>query len=543
MKKLLSIFFALAVMLAALPLQIFAEEAEYISFCGNDDVPANITEIAIGTGDPYGTTTDKMKSVGIDPEKAYFNRKREPVDIKELWQKLPKLEKISIVRSDVKNAAYFAKFRKLTTLELYDCKGISNLQFAPNCKGLTEFAYTCEGLSDISEIGKMKHLKKLTIADATTYEYVGSDFIELQKKVIDGNYLRYLTPLENLTNLTELTVEGAAVEDITPILNMPKLTKFTLSNAVKTDLSPLEKLDDLKSFTFSVSGKRFIKESGRYGCITIPALKKLSSLSLSGGSFYDDSLFEQTGLKTLELKECIIENRDEKYQYSGKKLPKLETLRIYGSDIADKTISQFDSVKKLTVSKCLIRNVTMSKAYDESEYSSYNYSLNYLKNFKYLEKLTVWNCKISDISSLENLVKLKYLNLSDNYIKDITPLEKLANLKTLNLSDANWYDKYENDFLEPLRSLTSLENLDISWIYDSFEDEDASGNIDMWKSGTENSVFDIVSSLPNLKSLTVSALTKYGYTIEEENNARKKLFEEKMPYCEINTVYPSVSCQ
>lgn len=541
MKKFLCILFSLAIVLTILPLQVLAEETEYVSFCGNDEIPADITEITIGTRGRYIKEKKEIERiVSSNSETVYSNLSKAPLDIKELYTKLPNLERISIANNNLKNVWYFTKFEKLNALELYECEGISDLQFAPHCKRLTEFAYTCEGLSDISEIGKMTRLKKLTIEDDTTYDYLGSDFIALREKVQAGNYLCDLTPLENLTGLTELTVEGAAVDDISPLLKMPQLTKFTLSNATETDLSPLEKLDNLKSFTFRISDERFIKSSYHYGYVKIPAMKNLEKLSLSDCYFYDEIFDGLPKLKTLKLTKCAVKNRDGNYQYGSKKLREFETLFLDDTAIADKTFTLFSTAREVTMSDCRIDNITKSRSFEDSyydkenKYDGNNLSLNYLKTFKNLERLTVEDCFIYDISGLKNLKGLTYLSLSSNCITDITPLEKLENLKVLDISDADWHRYYSKDFLKPLKNFKSLEELNISCIFDDYED------MDMWKEGTENSVFDTVCAIPKLKKLTVSAIYGPRGLMEEFEEERSKLFKEKMPNCEVIVFHPLV---
>ncbi|MDZ7721332.1 MAG: hypothetical protein U5R06_00545 [candidate division KSB1 bacterium] len=51
-----------------------------------------------------------------------------------------------------------------------------------------------------------------------------------------------------------------------------------------------------------------------------------------------------------------------------------------------------------------------------------------------LVDLTARNCKVSDLTPIENLVKLKYLDLEYNLIKNIKPLQNLVHLKKLFLS-------------------------------------------------------------------------------------------------------------
>ena len=129
--------------------------------------------------------------------------------------------------------------------------------------------------------------------------------------------------------------------------------------------------------------------------------------------------------------------------------------------------------------------------------------------------------------------------MAGNTLKDLTPLKNLKKLKYLDLSDALDGDSseryYGDDVLSPLNNLKKLEYLDISGIYDLPED------YCLWKPDVKNSIFDILVLLPKLKTLTISPIYEYGNLMEEEETERIKLFEEKMPYCELNIEYPDIA--
>lgn len=73
-----------------------------------------------------------------------------------------------------------------------------------------------------------------------------------------------------------------------------------------------------------------------------------------------------------------------------------------------------------------------------------------------LEKLTLSNCSLSSISSLENAQKLSYLDISNNAISNLEPLAGLGKLTEVYLQDNAIGD------LTPLSSATVLEKLDVS---------------------------------------------------------------------------------
>ena len=106
--------------------------------------------------------------------------------------------------------------------------------------------------------------------------------------------------------------------------------------------------------------------------------------------------------------------------------------------------------------------------------------IEYCKN---IEKLSLVNQRITNISPLTDLVKLEYLDLRNNaegnkVIEDITPLEKLTSLKTLNLNQSRITNT------KPLEKLVNLEHLSLF--------------------GTKITTIDFVKNMPNLKYADLS---------------------------------------
>ena len=73
-----------------------------------------------------------------------------------------------------------------------------------------------------------------------------------------------------------------------------------------------------------------------------------------------------------------------------------------------------------------------------------------------LEKLTLTNCSLSTIASLENAQKLKYLDLSNNVISNLQPLAELTKLTEVYLQNNAIGD------VAALSSAKALEKLDVS---------------------------------------------------------------------------------
>lgn len=66
------------------------------------------------------------------------------------------------------------------------------------------------------------------------------------------------------------------------------------------------------------------------------------------------------------------------------------------------------------------------------------------------------DCRVRDLSPLEDLRKLRHLTLADSQVSDLSPLEHLNALESLDISGTRVTD------LSPLAKLTSLKSLDLS---------------------------------------------------------------------------------
>jgi len=83
-------------------------------------------------------------------------------------------------------------------------------------------------------------------------------------------------------------------------------------------------------------------------------------------------------------------------------------------------------------------------------------SLNDIKNFRYLERLTVCFNNIRDISVFSEITQFKSLNLSANFISDISPLKAQTQLEHLSLQNTSIAD------ISVLAEMPALMDLDLS---------------------------------------------------------------------------------
>lgn len=142
---------------------------------------------------------------------------------------------------------------------------------------------TCgfEGLSNFVGIEQLTSLIQLNL-----YEFNAFDGVSQASD---------LTPLANLTELTDLNLQFNLIEDITPLANLTKLTDLRLTFGKIQDITPLESLVNLTSLDLQENLK----------ISDISSLANLTSLTYLVLSFNRisniDALSQLTGLTALDL--------------------------------------------------------------------------------------------------------------------------------------------------------------------------------------------------------------------------------------------------
>ncbi|MBC1473288.1 hypothetical protein HB852_01475 [Listeria grandensis] len=94
---------------------------------------------------------------------------------------------------------------------------------------------------------------------------------------------------------------------------------------------------------------------------------------------------------------------------------------------------------------------------DGSGWSGFVENLDRLAGLDKLERLSIVNNKVQDISGIKNLTNLRYLDLSDNKIIDASPIAGLTKLESIDFARGNRIQS-----LAPFRQLTHLKKLFLS---------------------------------------------------------------------------------
>ncbi len=327
---------------------------------------------------------------------------------------------------------YNTDAEKLHIYNPYDDLTDDDIKLIGRFKYLKSLEISCEKISDIKPLAKLKNLESLRISY--------------------GSKLEDINALSGLTELTSLSLSGmSSLKDISALSELTNIEVLELAGSGKlTDISPIGKLSELKDLHFS-------------------KLTRLEDIS---------PIKECTELTKLSVWEC---DRLEDFSSLGS-LRELESLQISGSSIKSiAALTGLNYLYDLGLTNTDLTDISVVKTLPDLKYltltsNSRLTDISPLKNVRGLEKLNLAYCNITDLSPLENHVYLKELNVSNNknleslngvgslqaltvlhiYDTGITDLSELGSLK--NLEDL-YLDTNISIDIEPLKELTSLKYL------------------------------------------------------------------------------------
>jgi len=202
---------------------------------------------------------------------------------------------------------------------------------------------------------------------------------------LDGREVTDLTPLAELTQLTELGIYETKVTDISPLAKLTKLTTLKIRDTLLNDITPLASLTDLRE----------LELIGNWELTDITPLASLNKLTKLG--IYGNPIADLSPLKGLS---------------------NLEHLHLQSIKITELT-----PLAKLT-------NLTTLEIQNSRETLT---DLTQLRGLTNLEHLLLASNQITDLAPLTALRELTNLSLADNKISDVTPLTELTNLTELDL--------------------------------------------------------------------------------------------------------------
>ena len=229
------------------------------------------------------------------------------------------------------------KLSVLTVLELKD-KKIVDVAPLSSLKNLEKLNLDPNQINDVSPLSSLINLKELVLSGNNQIKNLSSlsSLPNLMKLHLDRNKVD-VRQLLSLSNLTNLSVSQASIENINLLSSLTNLTELHLiGNSIK-DISPLGSLTRL---TYLDLSNNQIKDVS-----SLSNLKSLKVLQLNGNPLVDVApLSSLTNLKDLYLKNSSIKDLS-----PLSSLTNLEHLYLTGNPIANKTCPVLDPQNKTCV--------------------------------------------------------------------------------------------------------------------------------------------------------------------------------------------------
>ncbi len=411
MKRFLSVIFALAVIFTMLPAQSFAA-VDKIRLYGNK-ISVHAKQICFVKGSADDSLT--MPELYDGDFKKYYYVGDSTVDFKLVAEKLPELQNLVVIGSDVKNLSSLADMKDLVWLGLHQCGGSEDLSFLKKLSGLKKFRYTnIYGEKECESIKPVKYLKNLT---------------ELYLDV-PGKATADISPIKGLTKLKKLHLECIDAKNALIIKNLKNLRELYLEVIDGRSEVDLTFLGDLKKLEKLDITERYSSTRSK-GLSSAAKLKKLKSLSIS--DFEDEDLSFVGEMPQLE--ELIISYSNNSFAKTVGNLKKLKTLMLFDMQCDMSFLSELKSLEVLFVFGSYNLDITgISKlkklkavSVDLCEFDD----LSELKKCPSLEELIIYNCDTDfDVKWIEGS-GIKSLKLSSGGDGKVKNMDKLATLKSM----------------------------------------------------------------------------------------------------------------
>ena len=330
-------------------------------------------------------------------------------------------------------------------------------------------AGTPNNSNSISDISPLANLTKLTDLSLERNEI--SDLSPLARlsnlEILElwDNSISDISPLANLTKLEGLFLGRNSISDISPLANLTNLERLFLAGNSISDISPLANLTNLEGL--------FLADNSISDISPLAGLNNLEGLWLDSNSIMDISpLVANTGL----------DNRDT-VSVSGNPLDPLSInthipalrsrgVRVRFDAAVTEGVNILDANLRTAIATALGKasgdTITMGDIETLTELQASNANISDLTGLEHAINLTILylgvevgttnnSNSIQDISPLAGLNKLTVLDLDNNSISDISPLAGLTNLEQLFLVGNSISD------ISPLANLTNLE-----WLWLAF---------------------------------------------------------------------------
>ena len=282
------------------------------------------------------------------------------------------------------------------------------------------------------------------------------NIICMKSLTLDHSFLDAM-PIERLTNLEELNLEGSKIADLTPLHTLHNLRYLNIKNTKVTDLTPLADLTSLQEINMENTNIAKLEP-----LCELPNLLNINAENTKVNSEQVLKLrLAQPGVtviyQTDELRNwwnTLDNNWREVFRGTididtNPKAEQLQAVANIEELVIDSRIiiTNLEPLTKLMFLKKLIINdnhiTDLSPLSDLHQLKELNIDgnavsdLSVLNMHKSLEVLSIENTKVVDINALDNMKHLRILNIANTSIKNIKMLATCTSLEELNIANTN----------------------------------------------------------------------------------------------------------
>lgn len=356
----------------------------------------------------------------------------EELTIKDMkpFEKLTELESLTIMNAYITDISPLKNLTKLKTLNLAGnrIRDIGALENMKNLKYIELQVNKLENIQPLSGLSKIETLwlNENAISDISAL----SGVTNLKSLHLGNNKITDISPLSNLSNLKEVYLEENQIEIIKQLKGLDAIETLSLSSNRLSDISGLSELTNLRKA--DLWDNRIVDISPLEGLVNLAelnlsnneiknikplaVLSKIKQLSVSNNRISEISAVG--AMRELVSLEAFQNPINDIAALVG--LPKLQAISLGGIELNDSSIKALSGMSNLQ--RVSLNNNKLT-------------DISFLKNLVNVESLNLSKNSISDINALASMNKLNNIYLQDNKIIDIDVLGRLNNLKVINLSN------------------------------------------------------------------------------------------------------------
>ena len=416
---------------------------------------------------------------------------------------LRNLQKLNINNTQVSRISNLKSCPNLTTVNLnISGSAVSNLQALSELENLRELYCSNTSISDLTPLKGNRHLNKIYCDHSGIHDAEASAFtkdnrfalviydtealktwwrelpiywkavfskqikvdseptteqlhqiINLQELDLSGNtFMQNLMPVSRLTNLRSLNIANTEIGFLQPIQGLANLESLNISHTYINDLNPLHDMGNLKYLNIMHTPINDISALVNDDNIEVieadsTTIGKSQVVALKEKQRQVTVVYQTEALKTWwngldPIWQAIFRNATATQSEVPNALELQRILDLREIEITPEfPIISIEPLTSLTwLERLTINNQGVS-------------DLTPLANKEFLLELNAQNNPIARLDPIESSTVLELLNIENTQIKDLGPLSKMNNLVTINASGTPVKS------LKPLSNLQKLENL------------------------------------------------------------------------------------